>query len=318
MASLRATPQWATAVSQHEVTSLLYRPPSLRWVAWHPRPWHFLLLQRPTGSRLALFLVLWLLCCQYSARMVPCAHRAVVGAHGRSPADGEFCRWRKRLHTRCWGHAWPSAFVHVSFLPSHLLHVFSPTFQDGLLCSVAPDPSRHVGVDVGGDGILPMLSDTEDDAALLGSVDRDDVETVRGHSNDGMERGSLAVPDVPAVAPRSSISARIGDNYAGKLEAGRAVPCESSVHALLPSDFATPAFQAVLRHIVNAGGAGLAQGDQEKLGALLLMLEESYKLSQDQRQVARRIPKAQSLVTPPLVIAIGGFFVSSGRICWQD
>lgn len=29
----------------------------------------------------------------------------------------------------------PSAFVHVSFLPSHLLHVFSPTFQDGLLCS---------------------------------------------------------------------------------------------------------------------------------------------------------------------------------------
>lgn len=56
MASLRATPQWATAVSQHEVTSLLYRPPSLRWVAWHPRPWHFLLLQRPTGSRLALFL----------------------------------------------------------------------------------------------------------------------------------------------------------------------------------------------------------------------------------------------------------------------
>lgn len=163
--------------------------------------------------------------------------------------------------------------------------------------SVAPDPSRHVGVDVGGDGILPMLSDMEDDAALLGSVDRDDVETVRGHSNDGMERGSLAVPDVPAVAPRSSISARIGDNYAGKLEAGRAVPCESSVHALLPSDFATPAFQAVLRHIVNAGGAGLAQGDQEKLGALLLMLEESYKLSQDQRQVARRIPKAQSLVT---------------------
>lgn len=94
-----------------------------------------------------------------------------------------------------------------------------------------------------------------------------------------------------------SILARIREYYAGKPEAGRAIPCESDAHALLPSDFDTPEFQDILRHVVTAGGTGLSQADQEKLGALLLMLEESYNLPHDQRQIARRFPKPQSLVT---------------------
>ncbi|KAK1866337.1 hypothetical protein I4F81_008857 [Pyropia yezoensis] len=112
-----------------------------------------------------------------------------------------------------------------------------------------------------------------------------------------MERGALAAPEPPSGVLIGSISARIREYYAGKPEAGRAIPCESDAHALLPSDFDTPEFQAILRHVVTAGGTGLSQADQEKLGALLLMLEESYNLPHDQRQIARRFPKPQSLVT---------------------
>lgn len=136
--------------------------------------------------------------------------------------------------------------------------------------SAAADPPTSTVATRGGcavDGGQGLPIEAEGDRSHEGGSP-DDAAPLR--VNDGMEHGSLAAVPVPAPGEMDSISSKIATFYASMPEAGRAVPCADPTIALAPSVFDTPALQLLLRFVVTCGGAGLSQGDQEALAALLL------------------------------------------------